>query len=402
MLHDFIVANREVIIERARARVRERTAARPADSKLEHGVPLFLTQLADALALAASLASVRLVGTGDASKSITDGATLNGHDLLRNGFTMAQVVHGYGDVCQVVTELAHETDAAISASDFQIFNRCLDDAIAGAVTAYGRQRERDLLYQGTERLGVFTHEVRSMLSTAILSFDVIKKGMVGLSGSTGAIHARALAGLSALVERSLAEVRLAAGAPRLERLHLADFVDELEVSAKLDAEGRGVELAVSPVDANIVVDADGQLLASALSNLLQNAFKYSRLGGTVSLAVRATKDRVAIDVSDECGGLPAGKVEELFRPFTRGSSDRSGLGLGLSIALSATRANSGELYVHNVPGTGCVFTIDLPRQPPPSSSLFQVLPDGEHGSFQGVEPQGYGEPHPRAPKSRAS
>lgn len=362
MLHDFIVANREVIIERVRARVRERTAAKPASAKLEHGVPLFLTQLADALAPAASLATSPLVGVSSAQRTITDGATLHGGDLLRNGFTMAQVVHGYGDVCQVVTELAHETKAAISASDFQVFNRCLDDAIAGAVTAYGHERERDLVYQGTERLGVFTHEVRGMLSTAILSFDVIKKGMVGLSGSTGAIHARALAGLSALVERSLAEVRLAAGAPRLEPVLLGEFIEELEVSAKMEAEGHGVHLVVGPGSPDILVGVDRQLLASAVSNLLQNAFKYTKQGGTVSLLTRVTKERVAIDVSDECGGLPPGKAEELFRPFTRGSSDRSGLGLGLSIALSATRANAGELYVRNEPGKGCVFTIDLPRQ----------------------------------------
>jgi len=402
MLHDFIVANREVIIERVKARVRLRTAIKPADAKLEHGVPLFLTQLAEALTPAALPATLRLVGARDPGKSITDGATLNGHDLLRHGFTMAQVVHGYGDVCQVVTELANETNAAISASDFQVFNRCLDDAIAGAVTAYGHQRERDLVYQGTERLGVFTHEVRGMLSTAILSFDVIKKGMVGLSGSTGAIHARALAGLSALVERSLAEVRLAAGTPRFERVLLGEFVDELEISAKMEAEGHGVHLDVSPVPADLVVDVDRQLLASAIANLLQNAFKYSKHQGTVSLATRATADRVAIDVSDQCGGLPPGKVEELFRPFTRGSSDRSGLGLGLSIALSATRANSGELYVRNVPGQGCVFTIDLPRQPAPPSPLFRVLPDGEHGSFQGADPAIEGRPHPGASKSRAS
>ena len=380
MLHDFIVANREVIIERVRARVRERTAARPADAKLEHGVPLFLTQLVGALEPDSSPPTLHLVGASDARQSITDGATLNGHDLLRNGFSMGQVVHGYGDVCQVVTELAHETNAAISAADFQIFNRCLDDAIAGAVTAYGHQRERDLVYQGTERLGVFTHEVRGMLSTAILSFDVIKKGMVGLSGSTGAIHARALAGLSALVERSLAEVRLAAGAPRLERVSLAEFIEELEVSAKMEAEGHGVHLEVGPVDADVVIDADRQLLASALANLLQNAFKYSKLEGKVSLTTHATKDRVAIHVADQCGGLAPGKVEELFRPFTRGSSDRSGLGLGLSIALSATRANSGELYVRDVPGTGCVFTIDLPRPPPPPAALFQALPDGLRGA----------------------
>jgi C4-dicarboxylate-specific signal transduction histidine kinase len=72
-------------------------------------------------------------------------------------------------------------------------------------------------------------------------------------------------------------------------------------------------------------------------------------------------------VCDECGGLPPGKAEELFRPFTLGSSDRTGLGLGLSIALSATRANLGNLYVRDVPAKGCVFTIELLRAASPSA-----------------------------------
>jgi len=95
-------------------------------------------------------------------------------------------------------------------------------------------------------------------------------------------------------------------------------------------------------------------------------------------------------------------VDELFRPFTRGSSDRSGLGLGRSIALSAARANSGELYVRNVEGKGCVFTIDLPRQPASPSPHFRVLPDGEHGPFQGSDPAREGRPYAEEPKSRAS
>jgi signal transduction histidine kinase len=402
VLYDFIIANRDQIIERARARVRRRTATRATDSKLEHGVPLFLTQLAEALNPLATHGGLHLVGVADARKTITDGATLHGHDLLRNGFTVAQVVHGYGDVCQVVTELAGATDAAISAAEFQVFNRCLDDAIAGAVTAYARQRERDLAYQGTERLGVFTHEVRSLLNTAVLSFDVIKKGMVGVGGSTGAIHARSLASLSALVERSLAEVRLAAGTPSLERILIGEFMEELEMSATMQADGHGLRLDVSSAEGNVAIDADRQLLASAVSNLIENAFKFSRAGGTVRLTTRATQERVFIDVSDACGGLPPGKMEELFRPFARGESNRSGLGLGLTIALAATRANSGDLHVRDLPGVGCVFTIDLPRQPPPSAaSLFQILPDGEHGTFGGSGEGAGGGAHSREPKARA-
>jgi signal transduction histidine kinase len=371
MLREFILANRDSIIERARERVRKRMPAASSQARLEHGIPIFLSQLADALAEVASSGALHLVnaprGAIDAS------AALHGRELLRNGFTVGQVVHGYGDVCQIVTELAVETNAAISAADFHMFNLCLDDAIAGAVTAYSQHREEDLASENTERKGVLAHELRNLLNAATLSFDVIKRGAVGLGGSTGAVHARSLAGLSTLVERSLAEVRLEAGTPRLQRLVMAEFIEEVDLVAQMQAEGLGIKLLVSPVDGDLVVDADGQLLASAVSNLLQNAFKFTRPHGEVSLITHATPDKVLIEIQDQCGGIPDGKAEELFRPFTQAGVDRSGLGLGLSIALSAVRANSGQITVCNLPGTGCVFTIVLPRKPAAPTSTLNVV-----------------------------
>jgi signal transduction histidine kinase len=92
----------------------------------------------------------------------------------------------------------------------------------------------------------------------------------------------------------------------------------------------------------------------------------------VVLATRVTADRVAVDVRDQCGGLPAGRAERWFQPFSRGDSDRSGLGLGLAIARRAVHANLGELSVENLPGEGCIFTIDLPRSRPRPASESRV------------------------------
>jgi signal transduction histidine kinase len=400
MLHDFIVANREVIIERARRRVRDRMPSNSLEAKLEHGIPLFLTQLADALVRVVSTGALRLVRTNESA--INDSAALHGQELLRNGFTVAQVVHGYGDVCQIVTELAVETNAAIGADDFHVFNRCLDDAIAGAVTAYGQHREDDLAYEGTERRGILAHELRNLLHGATLSFDVIKRGTVGLGGSTGAMLARCLSGLTALVEGSLAEVRLESGKPKLQRVLLAEFIEELEIGAKMQAEGSGLALTVGPVESDLAIDADRQLLASAVSNLLQNAFKFTRAGGRVSLHTRGAGDRVLIDVCDECGGLPPGVAEELFRPFSQASSDRSGLGLGLTIALRAVRANAGNISVRDIPGTGCVFTIDLPRQEPPGMPTFHVLPHSDGGAPSASGASSGNKAQSRETKARAS
>jgi signal transduction histidine kinase len=363
MLQAFIVANREKIIDRAQRRVGERTAPKSTDTKLEHGVPILLSQIVDALARAASAPTLHLVGTAADTTEITDTAALHGHELLRNGLTVTQVVNGYGDVCQVVTELAGEEGITISTQEFHAFNKCLDQAIAGAVTAYADQRERDLAYEGTERLGVLAHEMRNLLNTMALSLAIIREGKVGLAGSTGAVLARSVSGLSALVDRSLAQVRLETGIANLQPVSVVRFMEEMQVSGALHAEGYDVQFTMHPVDGELMIDADWHLLASAVSNLLQNAFKFTQRQGTVSLSAYGSADRVLIEVCDECGGLPPGKAHDLFRPFTQGSADRSGLGLGLSIALNAVRANAGDIRVRDNPGTGCIFTIDLPRRP---------------------------------------
>jgi signal transduction histidine kinase len=110
----------------------------------------------------------------------------------------------------------------------------------------------------------------------------------------------------------------------------------------------------------LAVDGDPQLLTSAVMNLLHNAFKYTPPGGTVTLGARAQAERLLVEVQDECGGIPERK-SDLFQAFgDRRGTDRSGLGLGLSIARQAVRASAGEIHVRNMPGKGCVFTIDLP------------------------------------------
>ena len=149
------------------------------------------------------------------------------------------------------------------------------------------------------------------------------------------------------------------------------------------AQGRGLSLLVGAIDGTLTVDADRQLLTSALANLLQNAVKFTREAGQVSLQVRATEEHVLIDVCDECGGLPPGVAEGLFRPFTQAGHDRTGLGLGLTIALRAVRANGGSIHVQDLPGTGCIFTIELPRQAPSSGPKLRAFPSADPSTAPG-------------------
>jgi signal transduction histidine kinase len=172
------------------------------------------------------------------------------------------------------------------------------------------------------------------------------------------------------VDRTLSEVRLAAGKERRERLAVTAFVDDIAAAGHLYSEQRQVRFTVEPVDATLAVDADPQLLASAIMNLLQNAFKHTPAGGTVVLRAQARGQRLLVEIEDECGGIPEG-TGDLFQPFgERRGTDRSGLGLGLSIARKAVRAHSGDILVRNIPGKGCIFAIDVPLVAEAAAPLF--------------------------------
>ena len=182
-----------------------------------------------------------------------------------------------------------------------------------------------------------------------------------MGGSTAGILARSLKRLSRLVDSSLAEVRLEAGGQAARRVTVRQLLEQVEVEAAMDASAKSMSLVVTPVDPDVAVTVDSQLLVAALANLLQNAFKFSRPGGRVTLRTSVTPARVLIDVEDECGGLGPGPTERLFQAFAQQGADRSGLGLGLAIARKSVEASKGQLRVVDRPGTGCCFTIDLPR-----------------------------------------
>ena len=345
MLHEFISMNREEIIRRCRKKVAMRSVPPPTEAEIDHGVPVFLDQLTDALRLG-------LTTTPDIGMS----AIQHGHDLLLQGFTMSQVVHDYGDVCQAVTDLAVEVNAPISTDDFRTLNRCLDEAIASAVTEYGREQNQSTLdgesARGSERLGFLAHELRNLTNTAIFAFEVLKTGNVGVAGSTGTVLHRSLMGLRALIGRSLTESRFTRASQHPEPFLVSRLVDELSAAATLEANARGIRLIVMPVEEGVTIEGDRQVLAAVAGNLLQNAFKFTRPRTTVTLRVVASAERVLIEIQDECGGLPAGNVNELFRPYEQRGTNRTGVGLGLAFSRWGVEANNGRIYARNLPDEG--------------------------------------------------
>ncbi len=155
-----------------------------------------------------------------------------------------------------------------------------------------------------ERLGFFAHELRNHLQTAKLAWMAIKSGRLDASSATGAVLERSLAGLDALIERSLAEVRIGGGTgQRRSTFMLADFVAEVSSSASLEAVLFSCTYSIGCMPKLLMLHADKELLFAALSNLLQNAFKFSGTGGAVRLDVTASVDRLLITVTDSGPGL---------------------------------------------------------------------------------------------------
>jgi signal transduction histidine kinase len=172
------------------------------------------------------------------------------------------------------------------------------------------------------------------------------------------------------MDRFLSDVRLTAGLPpRYHLTSVADFIAELAASASLEAQLHQCEFTVSAVDPELAMDVDHDILSSAVGNLLKNAFRFTRLHSEVSLNAYASADRIMIEVQDCCGGLPPGDTERMFVPFTQVGADKSGVGLGLSICRRSVESINGTVSARNLPGSGCVFTIDLPRY-----ALSEVLP----------------------------
>jgi len=353
VLHEFITSHRDPIIARTREKLTDRPWPLASTSELEHGVPLFLTQLSETLRL-------ETTPTPFSQKAIGASAAKHGRELRAMGFNISQVVHDYGDICQAITEIAVEQGLPITTEEFHTLNRCLDTAIAEAVSEHARITTDSRSTEEIERSGQLAHETRDILNTALLAFHTLKRGTVAINGSTGTVLGRSLMSLRDLVDNTLSDIRMAANIQRRERVPVAHFLNELAIAGNLHADNLGVQLSIDQVDPRLGVDADPQLLASAVMNLLNNAFKYTHPGGQVVLRALHENGRVRFEVEDECGGIPEG-TDDPFKSFAeRRHKDRTGLGLGLSIARRAVRMHGGDIYFRNLPGKGCVFVIDVP------------------------------------------
>jgi signal transduction histidine kinase len=388
MLYDFLFENKNKILDMTEKKSLALAGVRPSSDQLKRGLPIFYQQLlivlkdeaanildkgpvdSRAMIEAAKFCDEPALSVASGQKdevNLTKSAGGHGVELLRLGYTLSHVVHAYGAMCQSITEYATEKEAKITAAEFHDLNRCLDAAIAGAVTEFQALRNAQESSREVEHLGFLAHELRNALGTVTMSLEIIKDGTVGFNGSVGKVLDRGLLRIGDLIDRSLTEVRLRVD-PKVytDHIDLIQLVDQIAVTAKIEAKQKNQTLEIA-VDTNLKMEADQQLIYSAVSNLVQNALKYTRTGGRIQIRGKILDENIIVEVEDECGGLTDATVN-LFKPFEQQNENRKGLGLGLTIAQRAIVLSNGSIGVENLPNKGCIFKISLPNKmlvPPP-------------------------------------
>ncbi|MBC7661244.1 MAG: HAMP domain-containing histidine kinase [Chitinophagaceae bacterium] len=381
MLYKFLLENAEEILALTKDKTRDLAEGAPSSEQLEKGLPIFYKQLIAVLkydhvekpnatldkrgmaqaARDADEPALALAAGSPNEAELARSAGEHGSELLRLGYTLSHVVHAYGAMCQSINEIAATKKLQIAPEEFRNLNQCLDVAIAGAVTEFQSQRDIKKSKHEIEKLGFLAHELRNSLSAVSMAFMMIKEGAVTATGSTGQLLERSIARLNELISRSLTEVRLRSD-PKLhiESDYVQQLVDQIALTAKIDASSRNQALTIK-IEPNLKIEADQQLIHSALFNLIQNALKYTRKGGEIKVRGKLVDDTVVIEVEDECGGLSPEAENGLFKKFEQNHENRSGMGIGLTIAQEAIILNHGTIECQNLPGKGCIFRVSLPK-----------------------------------------
>jgi signal transduction histidine kinase len=293
-----------------------------------------------------------------------DVAQEHGRQRFHLGFDMTAIVREHDLLRDVLFDEIEGSGYEPTLREVRGLLKCLFGALADSATHYGIARDRQVRDQAEQYVGFLAHELRNPLSTARLAFSLLaERGRLPEERATHSME-RALTSMQELLDGALG--RISEGdrpTPRCRRIDVAEFVGAIALESQPEADAKEIQTAVE-VDDDLELEADPRLLRSAISNLLRNAIKFSRAGSRVVLSGRRGQGRVTLSVEDGCGGLPPGSVERLFSPFVQAGRDRTGFGLGLAIAKQAAEAHGGDIRVHDLPGRGCVFVVDLPVTAP--------------------------------------
>jgi signal transduction histidine kinase len=271
---------------------------------------------------------------------------------------VADVVREYGLLFRAIADEVVAMQAGpFQPEEYARLATCLSRGASEAVREYTGLRALELRRQSWEHFAFLAHEIRSPLQTARLSLQLIRSGAPQERGMQ--VLERSLAQLAESIDHALVDARVrgidAGASLQLETVEMPALVARSVDDVRPDADARQITLRVE-AQPSPPARVDQRLLRSAVRNLLANAVKFTRTGGSVTVRVRPS----LIEVEDECGGLRPEDEKHIFEAFRQAGEDRSGFGLGLAIAKAGIEAHGGTLSLRNLPGKGCVFAVSLP------------------------------------------
>lgn len=219
-----------------------------------------------------------------------------------------------------------------------------------------------------ESMAWISHDLRSPLARMRAMAEAMSDGIGGGPDHYLPMMSREITLMTAMVDDLLTVSRLQlAGTAKRERFDVADIVSDAIAAAQPLGAQAGI-LVTGKGEAGVDVNADAAALTRAVTNLVENALRHTHAGGTVVVSSQGEGREVGISVTDECGGIDPEQVQRIFEPGWRADSarqqDSAGAGLGLTIVAAVAAAHHGRVDVRNT-GTGCTFTLHLPRADQP-------------------------------------
>jgi len=241
MLHEFLLNNSKKILALTEAKTLELAGDHPSSDQLKQGLPIFYKQVIEIIRHSEKPSSpppkdiVAIAKAADRNDepamaeaanqpeeaNLAKSAGEHGTELQRLGYTLSHVVHAYGAMCQSITEVASKTSFSVKASEFHALNRCLDVAIAGAVTTYQALQDAKVQNHDGKSSEFLADEMRNVLTSANVAFQSIKEGIVGFGSDTSHVLENSLKRMEELLNESLTQrdakvVRPNSPAPNLQ------------------------------------------------------------------------------------------------------------------------------------------------------------------------------------------
>lgn len=374
-LADRLERDRQVIVDRWLRRVRAQSVVgRPLPaSELVDRLPEFLAQLAVALRRGAEDECRET----DAPTSTGRVAREHGTQRYRHGFDIRAVVDEYSLLLDVLFDLFAETEPSLDIGASRLLIHAASTGIAAAVEQFSAEREADaqaaqealLKAREYERqlIGVVSHDLRNPLAIVAQCAELMRRTehlpapacrqLQRLRGATD----RAMRLIGDLLDFTQArdQGRIPVKPVAVDmRLLLRQVIDE----ASLTHPGRTIERAGQ--DVRMVGRWDPDRIAQVLTNLLDNALKYSPADSVVRVESDLAADRVTVAVHNRGEPIPPERLGSVFEPFQRADPDanaRVSLGLGLHISRQLAQAHGGDLTVESSAEAGTRFTLTLPR-----------------------------------------